>query len=259
MAAYERGSQRWPEVKLERARFDAHRQELDAPDDHAEDLFLACACADGDPEALRQLDACFLAQVPRFIARINPSPTVAEEVKQCLRADLLVAPAGQRPRIASYSGRGSLTAWLRVAAVRQVHRLRRRKLDGDVYADAAVLERLASASPDPELALIQSRYGELMKAAIKDAVAALSERERELVRLCLIDGLSIDAICGHYQVHRSTVARWIVNLKQELLARATDQIKRRLAIDTHEANSLCAAVRSQIEITLDGLTHAPEE
>jgi hypothetical protein len=54
-------------------------------------------------------------------------------------------------------------------------------------------------------------------------------------------------------VHRSTVARWLVSVKQELLAQATQRVKQQLGIDTREAESLCALIRSQIDISLGAL------
>ncbi len=65
--------------------------------------------------------------------------------------------------------------------------------------------------------------------------------------------MTIDNLCGLYGVHRATVARWIVRIKAELFARATDELKQRLGLDSAEVQSLCEAVRSQLEMSLSGL------
>jgi RNA polymerase sigma-70 factor (ECF subfamily) len=257
MGAYERGQAAWPTIELDRTVFETHIKRLEADDEHAEDLFLTCACGEGNEAALRIFDSRFLAQVPRLIARADASPAVAEEVQQALRAELLVAPPEGKPRIAGYAGRGSLVGWLRVAAVRQVHRLKRRKLDR-APAEDALVARLVAVEPNAEVALIRARHGAELATALRAAVAALPPRERSLLKLHVLDGLTIDDLCGFYDVHRATVARWIVKLKQQLFDEATQQLKQRLAIDTSEVESLCRALGSQIDVSLAGLMRVEE-
>lgn len=60
-----------------------------------------------------------LPAVERFLARRERDPALVDEVKQRVRAWVLVAPAGGLPRIAEYRGQGSLAAWLRVVAIRE--------------------------------------------------------------------------------------------------------------------------------------------
>src|SRR5262249_51360296 len=65
-----------------------------APSLHAEDLYLACACAAGNAAALAAFDARYLGQVKVFLGRMKPPPALVEEVKQALRVRLLGAPPG---------------------------------------------------------------------------------------------------------------------------------------------------------------------
>jgi RNA polymerase sigma-70 factor (ECF subfamily) len=201
---------------------------------------------------LRLLDELFLSQVPRFIARVESSPAVAEEVTQRLRERLLVATPDKPPAIATYSGRGSLRGWLRVSAVQDVYRLKRRKLDRAPAVDA-VAARLVAAEPTPEVALMRARHGTELARAIKDTIAELPARERSLLKLHVLDGKTIDELGVQYEVHRATVARWIVHLKQRLYDEATRRLKERLALDTQEVNSLCQALQSQLEMSLNVL------
>jgi RNA polymerase sigma-70 factor (ECF subfamily) len=251
MGAYERGQAAWPTVKLDRATFASHLQTLEAPEQHAEDLFLACACAQGDAEALRLFDEQVLAQVPLYLSRIDPSPVVADEVKQHLRAQLLVGDGGG-PGIARYSGRGALGGWVRVIAVRQLHRMRDRKIDRAPVDDGELVHRLADTDPGPELQLIRARYRDELQAALQTALARLSERDRLLLKMALIDEMSVDELGAFFHVHRATAARWVVALKQQLTAVAMEHVKARLQLDTAEAESLCALVRSQIDLSLTG-------
>ncbi len=128
---------RWPGVVVDAARF-AERLAECAPVDgagsdgvvpHATDLYLAMACATGDPRALQLFDESFLVKVSAFIARVDRSPAFADEVRQRLRDTLLVPKTG-RAGIAAYAGRGALVSWVHVAALRTALNLQRS--EGDV-------------------------------------------------------------------------------------------------------------------------------
>src|SRR5687767_5115974 len=88
---YDDGQTAWPEVSLS---FEAYQQYLAAQSQPLlathPDFFLACACAQGVPEALAVFDREFLAPVPGLIARLDPSPATAAEVCQRLRVKLLL-------------------------------------------------------------------------------------------------------------------------------------------------------------------------
>lgn len=81
---------------------------------HAGDLYLACACARGVTEAIAVVESAHFARIREFVAGVETAPEQVAEIAQQLRTKLLV---GDTPRIASYSGRGSLGGWIRVAAV----------------------------------------------------------------------------------------------------------------------------------------------
>jgi hypothetical protein len=50
---------------------------------HGDDLYLACACAAGQPLALAAFDRQFLGgELNRVLARITSAPAVVEEVRQ---------------------------------------------------------------------------------------------------------------------------------------------------------------------------------
>jgi RNA polymerase sigma-70 factor, ECF subfamily len=251
MDAYGRGRAAWPNISLERDVFEAQRAQHQPSDEHAADFYLACACVAGVPSALAAFDRDFLSAVPQYVAAIDSSPTVAAELQQLLREHLLVAEPGKQPRISNYSGQGPLGGWVRVVAIRRLHSIRRRK--HPEVADAAVASKLIANDPDPVLAIAKAKHGEQLAAAVKAAIAALSPRERNLLKLHVLDGLTIDDLCGFYDVHRATVARWIVRLKQQLFVAATQAMRQQLALDTDEVESLCEAVRSQLEMSLSGL------
>jgi RNA polymerase sigma-70 factor (ECF subfamily) len=249
--AYDRGRAAWPRVLLDQRRFAARLAETGAPL-HIEDLYLATACAAGLPLALAAFERNFLVDVPLFIARIDSSPLVAADLQQALREHLLVAPAGQRPRIAEYSGRGPLRGWLRVTAVRKLHHMRRHERP-TTGLEAAGLERLTAVGPDPEHALLEARHRRDFEQALRVALRALTGLDRTLLRLHILDGHSIDELCLLQGVHRATVARRLQRLKRRIFEDAIELVGLRLGIDADETESLLATVCSHLEVSLTPL------
>ena len=76
---------------------------------HTEDLFLTCACVLGTASALDRLDKEFLTKIPRYVAKLDPSPAFADDVSQTLLERLLCAPAGEEPVLVTFSGHVSYT------------------------------------------------------------------------------------------------------------------------------------------------------
>lgn len=221
---------------------------------HAEDLTLACACAAGLDAALAAFEERYLAQVKLFLGRMKPTPALVDEVKQALRVRLLVAPPGDVPRIAEYAGRGSLTSWVRVAAIRLALDLlkdsaeRATPLDDDHEPILAHLR-----SDDPELDVIKERYRDEVNAALRDAFATLSPTQRNLLRLSYRDGRSIDELGALFSAHRATVARWIAQAREAILDDARRRLEARLRLTPTELQSLIRLVRSQLHLSVSRL------
>jgi RNA polymerase sigma-70 factor (ECF subfamily) len=254
-----RGEQRWPGVKVAPKAFAAHVRavlpsgaplaaSLEAL--HAEDLYLACACATGDDRALQAFEAEFLPQVADYVAQIDRDPVFVDEVRQRLRERLFVpAEAGARLRICEYTGRGALGAWLRVVAVRLALNLRRRA-KATVPTEGDDAPALRSPSPDPEVDYLKTRYGEEFRAAFKATLGALPQDERNLLKLHYLDGLNIDEIGVAYRVHRATVARWLASARERILEETRSRLAERLDAGSKDVDSVLALVRSQLDVSI---------
>jgi RNA polymerase sigma-70 factor, ECF subfamily len=227
----ERGRAAWPAVAVSEAQLREHVARLELPEQPHADLYLACACAAGDAKAIAAFERAVLSEVGHFIARIDASPQFADEVRQALRERLLVARAGAPPRIADYTGRGPLGAWVRVVAVRVAIDLRR---------DADDHRHLSTTQADYE-------------AAMREALAALDAKERNLLRMHVVDGLTVDRIGLAYRVHRATAARWVQAVRQKLLDDIYRRLGERLHLSPAELDSLTALVQSQLRVSLTGL------
>jgi RNA polymerase sigma-70 factor (ECF subfamily) len=246
---YERARAAWPQVVLDRSLYERHAAGFD-PAPHP-DLYLACACAHGDPVAIALFDAEVLAHVGEFVRRIDPTPEFRDEVKQALRARLLVGEDGQPPRISQYAGRGPLGAWVRVAAVRAALRLTRGR--GDQPLPLADERQLAATGLDPEAALLHARHQADYQAALRDALAALTARDRSLLRMHFVDGLTIDRIGAIYRIHRATAARWLQAAREQLVDETYRRLGERLQLSPAELESLTALVHSQLHLSLSPL------
>jgi RNA polymerase sigma-70 factor (ECF subfamily) len=171
----------------------------------AADRELAQRCAQGDAEAIRALEAEHFALVRGALARLGLAPDAVDETLQVLRVRLFVAAEGGTPAIASYDGRAKLSTWLHTVAVRLARRAARRRapvVDRDEAIDSAI------APTSPELAYFRAQYRDFVDRAAREALGALSTRERHLLR-CWATGMALDDIASFYRVHRSTASRWL--------------------------------------------------
>lgn len=216
----------------------------------AGDLLLASRCAAGDPLAIAVLERRHLARVPLVVRRLDDTGRLGDEVTQALREKLLVAAPGARPRIAEFTGRGSLDAWLRAAAVRTALNLRRARGDVLGLAPEAELADHVDLRPDPELALARAASRGAFAETFTAALAQLAARDRAVLKLHYLDGLTTAQIARIYGTHRITVTRWLVACRQSLLEATRRGLAERLKLDALELESLLRVVRASFDVSL---------
>jgi RNA polymerase sigma-70 factor (ECF subfamily) len=218
----------------------------------AVDLYLVCACSQGNGEAIAALDARYLAHLDPVLGRRRYPADVADEVKQILRTRLLVGEPGARPKITEYSGRGALQGWLRAAAVRAAIRVVRRP-KGQVDVSEEAFRALPSPERDLELDYLKRTYGAEFKEALAEAFASLAARDRNLLRQFFGHGLTVDEMGPLYRVHRATVARWVARARETLVAATRDAMVKRLRVRPSELASLLRLIRSELEVSVRAL------
>jgi RNA polymerase sigma-70 factor (ECF subfamily) len=248
----------WPSVFVDEARFRAYvlsRVEggeaggLEGV--RGAELYLACACDAGMPEAVAALEHRYFHEVNQAVARLRgSSPEFAAEVLQKLRIRLLVGEPGAPRRISDYLGRGPLAGWLCTAGVRlALSQLRQEERLGPLEEDAL----LASPLADPELVAIRDRFRAEFKTAFAHAVRTLEPRQRTSLRMNVLEGLNIDQIGRVFSVHRSTVARWLSAAREQLLDQTRDQLAHRLRLSERSLDSLLQLVDAELEVSLEVL------
>ncbi len=264
-AADAAGRAAFPDVPLDAEAFAAHvaghvRTRADVEGAiaalHAADLFLACACSLGIPAALAEFERAQLSRVPALVRRIDRSPAFADEVAQAMREAFLVPARGGGRRIAEYSGRGALSSWVRVVAVRTALRLRAERRGAGVPLDGELEGRLPGVV-DPELDYLKLQYRRAYEEAVEAVLAALPDRDALLLKLHYVDGLNIDRIGALFGMHRSTVARWRASVRRSLLASTREELRRRVPMTESEFESVLALVRSQLVVSIRTALHRP--
>lgn len=249
----------WPDVTVEVDRLMqaiAHRLDPErSPADalaamQTDDLYLACGCAAGDPAAIAGFEQRCGDVIDRTIASSGVAAAERADLGQIVRQRLLVAPPdGGAPRIAGYSARGSLQAWVRVTAAREAARALP-QARRDIAAEDDELAGLIAPDDDPEVGYFKRLYREEFKRAFHAAVDALEDRERLVLRQHVIDGVSIDRLAALHDVHRATAARWVHAARDAVVEGTQRELARRLRLGRDELASMLRLIRSQLDISL---------
>ena len=250
IVAYEAARRAWPAFEVSCADFGTHCQKvlgepLDL--DLAPDLYLACACLRGDAAAAKVLESELQGSPRAAIARVCPEPAFIEEVMQELLAKLLVGP---RPRLERFAGRSPLSLWLRAVATRLAIDMARAEARWRP-SDEGLEHALASFDFGPEVGRLRERYGDSLQAALSATMRSLSAHDRQVLRMHLVDGLSIDQIARPYQVHRATAARWLATIRSHIFTAVRDRLlAAHPQLKSEDFESVVRAVRSQLHLSV---------
>jgi RNA polymerase sigma-70 factor (ECF subfamily) len=216
---------------------------------HIEDLALAYACGRRDARAIAIVESTFLPKVARYIAHTGASDAMVSEAEQLLRVRLFVGQGGSAPEIMSYTGRGALGAWLRVVAVRIVRGLQRtqRRFAAWTPGEAAAADK---APADPERQYIKKRYARAIDAVLARVLENLPAKERSILSLHFLDGLSTDAIGKLFHVDGSTIRRHVAKIRQGIMTQARRELAKELRLQRSELESVLRLARSQLEVSV---------
>jgi len=215
---------------------------------HHDQLYLACACVEEVPEAVKLFEQEFMAKLPGLLTSLPYD--LVQDTCQKLREFLLIRPAGGSPGIDGYGGRGTLMNWLRVSAVRDT--VRRSGLKHMLPMDAvpALVEKLPAPGTSPELELIRRDMQEAFEPCLRAALATLADDEYVLLRLHFEGGLSTVAIAAFYGVAQPTISRHLQSVRQKMLEATGRCLKERLKLTSGELESYLAAMGSQLDISM---------
>jgi RNA polymerase sigma-70 factor, ECF subfamily len=254
--AHARALERWPGIALSPADFAAHLGAI-APDEgdlvaalqhvHCDDLFLACACGRGDKVALRVFESEVMPRAAMAVARVDGAPQFVDDICGDVRVRLLVS--GERPpEILRYLGRGPLSHWVQVVAMRMGTASKRKKRHEIAMDLPQVVDSILGE--DPEIAPFASQLRQPFAEVFAAALADLSRRERNILRLYLIDGVSAETIGKMYNVHRATVARWITKAREKVHSLTRRRLSAAVKLDETSFESVVGMMWSGIDLSL---------
>jgi RNA polymerase sigma-70 factor, ECF subfamily len=244
------GQRRWPSIAVSLETFAEHCRRLPdvghgTPLD-AGDLFLCCACLTGQPAALEAFERENVAVAEAAIRRVDDDDEFVRDSLQELWKRLLL---GDQAKLRSYSARGPLPAWVRVVATRVA--LDRRRADKrHAKREVALPESLVASETSPEVSAIKARFGHAFQAALRRAVARLSEQERNVLRMHVVGRCSIDEIGVAYGVHRATAARWIERARTKIYDEVRSELCAGNRLTVSEFRSLATLLGAEIELSL---------
>jgi RNA polymerase sigma-70 factor (ECF subfamily) len=259
----DKGREAWPKVAIDPETFVAHlarhAKKADCPEAfvdtvHGSDLYLACGACRHDKAALAYFEEHFMTQVPLFIMRVRVGRDVVEDVQQKLRENLLLGRAAAsgnadelQPKIAEYSGRGALGGWLRMAAVRTaLNHIRSPATSEPVREDL-------SFSTDPELAYLKESARTEFGDAFRRVLEGLDPEQRTILRLHYVQGLTMDQLARLYKTPRSTVARRIAKVREQIVAETEALLREEWRLSPSAVASVIRQARSQLQLTITRL------
>ncbi|MBI5496226.1 MAG: hypothetical protein HY904_14480 [Deltaproteobacteria bacterium] len=217
------------------------------------DLAVAHGCLLGEPLALAHAEQ-LTVEATRRLKNSRHGAHQVDDAAQRLREKLLCPRDGQPARISQYDGRGTLLGFLRTALTRELLSVERRHAREVPLPDDGLLEQ--TAHRDPELEMLHLAHKPLVQQAFRQAFEGLTEKQRTLLSLAYVHGMTVDDLGRSQQVHRATAARWLARARLDLLAATRAVLQQRLGAPASEVDSILRQLQCNLSLSL-GWTQPP--
>ncbi len=245
----------WPGIEVEAlAVIEALAPKLVAEDPPAltvaglAEIHLALACVRGDNSAITAFDRAFLDVVPHALAGMKLTAATVEDVRATVRDKLLLPERDKLPRVLGYAGRGRLRGLVQVTATRTaIDRIRLEQREVELPA------RELPGAGNLELSLIKAQYRAAFSAGFARAVAAASRRDRNLLRLHFLGGVTLEQLAQMYSVHRATVVRWLAAAREAVFGATRDHVAEAIGAPSEELDEMFELVKSRVELSVERL------
>jgi RNA polymerase sigma-70 factor (ECF subfamily) len=219
----------------------------------AGDVYLAFACARRDPAAMAKFEQLLISVAGPKIEQKLRNRSHVDEVLQRVRVRCMLGSSPGAPKLFLYAGEAPLKAWLRMVAVRQAYSF--------LQETWVRVEELGKEPPEPivdlppplgpDSPLDADRFKDHLQEALRAAVRSIARRDRAILHLSSVAGLSIDSIGEHYGVDRSTAARWIQKAKMALSKAVRVEFCRRAGISDSEYSTMQRTVRAHVDLSIE--------
>ncbi len=216
----------------------------------AADLALAAQCLAGDNKAIARLDVVIDEQARRVTATMRLE---ANEVAQLARVHLLTAPAGVQPRLAQYSGRSTLSSWVRIVAGRLALNEQRARAP---VVGTEFCEPIAQSTP--ELNALHAERQARFADAFRGAYRARSSEERHILKRYFVAKETLAQLGAELGVHTSTAARRLTAARSALLEDFHGRLGTLAGVDETQAKELLSILQSRLDLSDASLMRTTE-
>lgn len=260
--AWEASRERWANVALPAEPFVKHLAER-LPTEAARgpigpilsklplaDLYLACACLQGTPFALETIEQHYFSRMPALLRNLRRSEAVIEDACQLVRMNLLVTTPERTPKLAKYTGRGGLLNWVQMAAVRAADKLSDRERFGQHEGSDDVIDIIPDPGPLPDELLPREIRKKAFRQATREAFSSLSPRQRYLLRLYYVDGLTTYQMAPLFRVNQGTISRWLADARLLVYKETRRLLQDQLGLSLPEFESF---IDSQLDLSISRL------
>jgi RNA polymerase sigma-70 factor (ECF subfamily) len=222
-----------------------------------QDLFLACACAEGDNVAWEIFQKRYQSTIRKTALHALGNAAQAQELADTLATDLFLpsqpgASKGDN-KIGQYHGMGSLEGWLKVV----IHRLaidRFRIQSRSVSLEDLEVEPVSNAShvqPDCSIVAFDThKCWQMVSRCLTDALSELTIQDRLVLNMYYLQDLSLKDIGRWLQVHESTASRLLDRLKTDLRKAVGQQLQKEFKVKKNEVRHVIQLAQSHLEIDL---------
>jgi RNA polymerase sigma-70 factor (ECF subfamily) len=252
----------WPQLEVDEQTFVAFLaqehdiRDLEAMDqERAADVFLARACGEGQSAALATFEGQYISRIPAMLSHMKLSASVLDEVMQVVRMKLLVGKESEPPKIAGYAKRGKLDGLVQVVATRAAISMLRKTRPQPGEEE---LLKLPDPAHAPGLSYMKENYREAFGTCFEEAIGTLSSRDRNLLRLHLLDKVTLEQLATMYSVHRATVVRWIAKIREDLFSQTRERLSKQLKIGSREFESLMKLIESRLDLSVRRMLQSQE-
>jgi RNA polymerase sigma-70 factor len=207
---------------------------------HHEDLFLAYACARSDRIAWEYFVDDYLPILRHLAVQACRNLSESEDLAQEIVARLME----EREKLAGFNGRASLAGWLRVAVAHAaIDRFRR---DRRLVALGEPADSLDRTLPGSEVRAgtataedqLDARWGPVLSQVLSNEIRRLPPRERLLLSLYYLQGVSLKLIGRQFHVHEATASRWLDGLRKGIRKRIDRELRTRHGLRPGEIQAI---------------------
>jgi RNA polymerase sigma-70 factor (ECF subfamily) len=212
-----------------------------------EDVYLACACAEKVRGATPAFERRYGRVIRRAVSRVLGTADERQEAEQRAWQHLLVGGLDGPARIAQYLGQGPLEKWISVASMRVAISFGRSESAERRLRDKAIAE---ASGVDPEHMFMKGELREAFEAAVSGALARLKPRERLVLKLYLVSGMTLEGIGKSLGVTRQAVTKTLGNARETIVSEVNESVRQQLDMSNDDLTSLLRYVASQLDVSI---------